>query len=153
MTEETMLDAKTALIRGEVEKSILLFTEVLAREPDNLQALFSRATAHLKKHAFDATITDCTAYLEIGNSNEKVFCLRGNAHMGKGNFDCGLKDFNRSIEINPHYPTAYFSRSELFKKMGEKEQAEADETVGNRLQKQLSRAFYESQGFMFQESN
>ena len=153
MTEDIMLDAKTALIQGNLDKSILLFTQVLEKEPGNLLALFSRATAYLKNHAFHLAVEDCTAYLAINRSNEKVFCARGNAYMGKGNYDNALDDLNKSIDINPHYPTAYFSRSELFKRMGEEEQAKEDEMVGNRLQKQLSKAFYESQGVMFQEFN
>lgn len=148
-----MLDAKTALIQGNLEESIRLFTQVLEQEPDHLLALFSRATAYLKNHQFEAAIHDCSGYLAKNTSNEKVYCTRGNAYMGNGDNENALKDFNRAIDINPHYPTVYFSRSELFKKLGEEDHAEEDEMVANRLQKQLSRAFYESQGFMFQEFN
>ncbi len=146
-----MLNAKTALIQGNLEESIELFTQVLEKEPENLLALFSRGTAYLKSHKFDEAIDDYTKYLGQNKSNEKVYCSRGNAYLGKEDLNNALVDFNKAIDINPHYPTVYFSRSELFKKMGEEEQAEEDEMIGNRLQKQLSRAFYESQGFMFQE--
>ena len=151
MTKDYMLDAKAALIKGDVKESIRLFTQVLEEEPDNLPALFSRATAYLKSHAFDLAIADCSTYLALNSSNEKVYCTRGNAHLGKEDFEAAWADLNKAIDMNPHYPTAYFSRCDLFKKMGEEEQAREDEMVGHRLQKQLSKAFYESQGFMFQE--
>ena len=66
-------------------------------------------------------------------------------------YEKALDDFNRSIEINPHYPMAYFSRSDLLKRLGETDHAEDDEATGNRIQKQMSRAYYESQGFMFED--
>ena len=69
--------------------------------------------------------------------------------MAMDQLDNALEDFNKSIEINPHYPTAYFSRADLFTRMGEEVQAEEDKMIGDKLLVQMSKAFYQSQGFAF----
>jgi len=151
MIEDLMLEAKEALVKGDLVKSIEKFTEVLNEQPDNMIALFSRGIAYLKNKNYQEAIVDCDAYLKANPGNEKVICSRGNAYMALESYEKALADFNRALDLNPHYPTAYFSRSELLHRAGESEQAEEDEMTGNKIQKQLSRAYYESQGFMFDD--
>ena len=49
------------------------------------------------------------------------------------------------MELDPHYPSAYFSRSEVFERMSEKEHADADRETAVRLQQQISQAYLDSQ--------
>ena len=65
------------------------------------------------------------------------------------NGENAMEDFNKSIEINPHYATAYFSRADLFTRMGEAVQAEEDKMVGDKLLVETSKAYYQSQGIAF----
>ena len=75
-----------------------------------------------------------------------MFCSRGNAWLGLKQNESALQDLNKAVELDPYYPTAYFSRSEVFERMEEKEQAEADRDAAERLQKHISRSYLETQG-------
>jgi Tfp pilus assembly protein PilF len=81
-----------------------------------------------------------------------LYCSRGNAWLGLQQNDSALQDLNKAVELDPHYPTAYFSRSEVFERMSETEQADADRETAMRLQRQMSQAYLESQGIEFEYS-
>jgi Tfp pilus assembly protein PilF len=71
--------------------------------------------------------------------------------LGLKQDESALNDLNKAVVLDPHYPTAYFSRSEVLERMGEKEQADLDRETAERLQKQISQAYLVSQGIEFQE--
>ena len=75
-----------------------------------------------------------------------MYCSRGNAWLGLNQNDSALQDLNRAVELDPYYPTAYFSRSEVFDRMKEPEQSEADRDTAERLQRHISRTYLETQG-------
>ena len=149
--EEYLLDGKTALMHGKIAESITAFTKAIELDPNNKTALFSRGMAYLKEKDCEAAIKDFLAYIELDSSNEKVYCSMGTAYLGLENTEEALTYFNHSIDINPHYPNAYFGRSETFSRLGETAHAEEDKMTGDRLLKQLSQAYFESQGIMFQD--
>jgi Tfp pilus assembly protein PilF len=75
-----------------------------------------------------------------------LYCGRGNAWLGLQQNESALQDLNKAVELDPHYPSAYFSRSEVFERMSEKEHADADRETAVRLQQQISQAYLDSQG-------
>ena len=88
---------------------------------------------------------------ELKPDSAKLYCSRGNVWLGLKQNDSALKDLNKScLNLDPHYPTAYFSRCAVLENMNEKEQADADRETAERLQKQISQAYLESQGIEFQ---
>ncbi|GIT08961.1 MAG: hypothetical protein CM1200mP30_25910 [Pseudomonadota bacterium] len=66
-----------------------------------------------------------------------MYCGRGNAWFGLQQNESALQDLNKAVELDPHYPSAYFSRSEFFERMSEKEHADADRETAMRLQQKI----------------
>lgn len=150
--QELLLSGKDNLVHGKLQESADDFTKVLEMDPKMKIAYFSRGSVYLKMQNFKSAIADFTAYIKIDPANEKVYCSLGTAYLGSGDTERALKEYNKAIELNPHYPNGYFGRSETLTKMGEEEQAAQDKQVGDRLQQQISKAFYESQG-IYQDSS
>ncbi|MDH5561649.1 MAG: tetratricopeptide repeat protein [Deltaproteobacteria bacterium] len=148
--EDYLLNAKEALIKGENKKSIEFFTEVLKLEPNNQAALISRGVAFHKIKDYLSAIKDFNRYVELNPKSEKAFCARGNAYLGLMQNERAIEDFNRAIELNPFYPTAFYSRSEYYKRIDDQKLAEADQLTADSLQHKLSKAYLESQGYIFQ---
>jgi len=47
-----------------------------------------------------------------------IYDHRGTAYAQKGQDDLGLKDFNRAIELDPHFASAYNNRGTIYNKEG-----------------------------------
>ncbi|MCP4298674.1 MAG: tetratricopeptide repeat protein, partial [Proteobacteria bacterium] len=89
-----------------------------------------------------------TRFIAAHPGNSKAYCGRGNALLAKDENEKAMTDFCKSIELNPHYATAYFSRGELFSRIGNKKEAEEDIMTANQIQQQISKAYMESQGYI-----
>ncbi|SVD90979.1 uncharacterized protein METZ01_LOCUS443833, partial [marine metagenome] len=82
--------------------------------------------------------------------SSRLYCSRGNTYLALNQIDSALNDLNQAIELDPQYPSAYFCRSEVFNRIGDKEQEDADKEIAAKLQLQISQAVLETQGIMFQ---
>ena len=59
----------------------------------------------------DAVIQGCSAALASGEGNQPDMLLRrGSAHLGKGNYDLAIADFDRLIVLAPKMDVAYLNR-------------------------------------------
>lgn len=149
---QSLLDkAKIAFVQERYEEAIAAFSEILEENPGFTMAYYSRGTARMKMKDLDGAIEDYSQYIRENDRNEKVFCSRGTAYLGLKRYDEAMEDFNQSIELCGHYPHPYFGRSEIFARMGDKDQARQDWEAGSKLQAQRLQSHLETQGIMFQD--
>ncbi len=52
--------------------------------------------------------------------------IRGIAYAEKGQYDQAISDFNKALEINPRYATAYYNRGIAYKDKGQYDKAWED---------------------------
>lgn len=64
-------------------EAIVAFTEALRHEPDNIQILFTRATAFYAEKQYDESIADYTTILEMEPRHVKALVGRAFAQAGK----------------------------------------------------------------------
>jgi len=78
----------------------------------------------------DLAICTCTHVIESGKRAEQVRLLayshRAAAFQKKGDYDLAIADYNKVIELNPHFAGAYYRRALAYESQGDKDQAIAD---------------------------
>jgi len=153
MSELLFDKAKVAFVEGKFDEAVQAFGEVIAKDPTNPLAYYSRGVARFNQKDLAGAIEDCTASIRLAENNERVYCSRGAAYLALGRTEEALSDFNKAIELNEFYPTAYFGRAEIFTRLGEKEQARMDIEVATKIQRKRGQSHLEGQGIMFQDPN
>ena len=107
-------------------KSLDLFSEAIAIDPEFKLAIKSRGATHLRLGNFEDAIADFDRVLELDPENARTFHLRGLAYEKAGDYEKAISDLNHAIELNPEYGVAYHSRATLHSKMGHTDLATQD---------------------------
>lgn len=120
-------DAAMAQFVGQnYDKSIGLFSEAIASDPEFQMAYKSRGAAHLRLGRIQDALADFNRVLELDPNSARAFHLRGLAHEKAGDYAKAIADLSKAIEINPQYGAAYYSRANLYSKTGNTVQAAED---------------------------
>jgi tetratricopeptide (TPR) repeat protein len=90
------------------------------------EQLYAEGVQLAKQKDHDGAIAAFDKCIEAKADAFPCFLYRGNSHGLKGNTEAALKDYNRTIEINPNLPNAYFARGVLYMKLRKKDLAAAD---------------------------
>ncbi len=107
------------------EKAIEYLTNAIEKDPDYSGAYFERGYCYDKLGDFDNSIADFTKSIEFNNKWELssnlslAYYSRGLSYFSKrsddenvsrNNMSMALQDWNRSIDLNPNEPNAYYNR-------------------------------------------
>ena len=80
-----------------------------------------------EKHAaYEKAIMHYSRALKLKPDLPDAFINRGDAYLGKGDFDPALADFNKAIELNPNDADAYIIRGDAYLGKGDFDPALAD---------------------------
>ncbi|MYF52981.1 MAG: tetratricopeptide repeat protein [Gammaproteobacteria bacterium] len=79
-----------------------------------------------KQAAYEKAIMHYSRALKLKPDLPDAFINRGDAYLGKGNFDPALTDFNKAIELNPNDADAYIYRGNAYLEQSNSEFALAD---------------------------
>ncbi len=118
--------AVQAFVNREYEKSITLFTSMIAEDPEDALAWVSRGAAHLRLEKLDAALEDFNRAIGLQPKRARPYHLRGLIHEKRGAMDKALEDFSHAIALDPEYGAALYSRSTLFTRMGDSRRAQKD---------------------------
>jgi tetratricopeptide (TPR) repeat protein len=100
------------------ERAIEFFTKALTLNPKLADAYTLRAERrNAKDH--DGRIEDFSAAIANGIVTPEIYSARSDAYSAKMQYDKALKDNDALLAINPIDDTAYHSRSDLLKAMGD----------------------------------
>ena len=119
-------DGRYELLKGNFEKGIECFSELLRQDPDNKLALISRGSAFLKMNRIDEAVKDFGRAIDMDPNYARAYHLRGIAREKNGDNDAALDDFSKAIEFDPEYGAAYYSRGTLLTKMKKEDEALED---------------------------
>ena len=118
--------AMTQFVGQNYNKSIDLFSEAIASDPEFKMAFKSRGAAYLRLGNIPDALADFNRVLELDPQNARAFHLRGLAHEKAGDYSEALEDLSKAIEIDPEYGAAYYSRATLYSKIGDTDHATED---------------------------
>lgn len=102
------------------------YSEVLSREPRDLDALVNRGQAYAQTGDHDKAIADYTEGLRLSPRDEALYFNRGNAYYSKGEYDRALHDYHEALRVNPRHLWALGNRGKVYALRGERGKALTD---------------------------
>ncbi len=126
-------DGEKAYRSGGYAKAIDLFTQVLGRDPENLNAYLQRGFCHSLQQEYDAAIVDFTSVIQRKSDHTWAYISRGSAYNKLGKYDLALRDFDTVIGMDPKNEEAYNNRGWTKKSLGDQQAACKDWKTSKRM--------------------
>jgi tetratricopeptide (TPR) repeat protein len=125
--------------KGQTDQAIVDLGEEIARDPNFGPAHYYRGMLLYKiKQDARLALLDFDEALRCDPRKDEAAILRGDCYAEMGDFDRALASFDAAVMLNWTNPRAFFERSELYRRKGEKEKSRADLEESRRLTKQQS---------------
>jgi len=143
----TLFSAITFLRIGAWKNGIVLFTDIIEKNPRAEHAWWGRGT--YKNHMGDkqGAIKDLTQAIACNPSYLNGYNGRAEVYLSLSDFGSALNDYNSMIRIRPGYAEAYNSRALLYEKTGDISAAMKDYNIAIKLQPDLAKA-YDNRGLL-----
>ena len=102
---------KVLFEKQEFNAAIIELDSFLAQNPNNADALYTRAICYRKIDLFEKSINDLSAILERLPDEATLLCDRGISHFKNKNIEAAMADMNKAVELEPNNPYRYSSRA------------------------------------------
>lgn len=112
-------DGEHAYQNGAYARAIDLFTQVLARDPENLNAYLQRGFCSALQRDYTQAIADFTAVIQRKNDHLWAYTSRGSSYAKLNRHDLAMQDFDRVLELDPKNEEAYNNRGWSKKALGD----------------------------------
>ncbi|NOQ71029.1 MAG: tetratricopeptide repeat protein [Crocinitomix sp.] len=93
------------------EAAILDYKMALSYDSERIFALYKIASLYADLMMYEETVKYCTMYIEVDQSNANSFSLRGTAQFSLENFNEGILDCEKAIELSPNSSYAYVQKA------------------------------------------
>jgi tetratricopeptide (TPR) repeat protein len=100
----------TALLTGEYEAAINIFSEVIQRDPGCEPAYALRAMANHRHGNLKFALSDYTVALQLDSTDWTVWSNRAITNMESGDNWSALEDLNRAAELRPRSSQIHYNR-------------------------------------------
>ena len=133
-------EAAAALVRGNVDQAITLYTEAL--EDKSLSndrratILNDRGVAYARRQQNKEAIEDFNRAIQLYPEYAAIYNNRGNVLLGLGAVREALKDFDRALVLAPGYAAAYSNRAGAYMRIGQLDRRLFFGDIARRLQRQ-----------------
>jgi len=121
--EKLFREGEIAYNAGGYAKAIDIFTQVLARDPEHLNAYLQRGFCHSLQREYEAAIVDFTSVIARKSDHLWAYTSRGSAYNKLGQFDKAIQDFDQVLILDPKNQEAYNNRGWTKKSTGDLEGA------------------------------
>lgn len=118
-TEQLFRDGEKAYNSGGYAKAIDLYSQVLARDPENVNAYLQRGFCHNLQRDYEAAAQDFTEVIARKGDHLWAYTSRGSAYNRLGKFDLALRDFDTVIGLDPKNEEAYNNRGWTHKSLND----------------------------------
>jgi tetratricopeptide (TPR) repeat protein len=123
----TLFDqAFDATSRGDFGSAETLWTEILARYPNNAAVWSNRGNARVSQRKLQAAVEDYNQSIALAPDQPDPYLNRGTALEGLQQWDAAIADYNRVLAIDPKDPAAFNNRGNAKAGAGDWEAALAD---------------------------
>ncbi len=100
------------------ENSATLWSDVIAKYPDNAEAYNSRGYYYLKDDKFDLALPDLNKSLELNPLDIDALNNRGSIYRQQQQPRLALADYNKALSVNPNYVLAISGRGNAYFSLG-----------------------------------
>ena len=111
---------------GGYAKAIDIYTQVIAEDPEYLNAYLQRGFCHSLQREYDAAVADFTSVIKRKKDHLWAYTSRGSAYGKLGKQDLAIQDFNTVLQLDPENQEAYNNRGWAQKAQGNTKGACAD---------------------------
>lgn len=98
----------------------------LSVNPNNVEVLSNRGSAHLSLGDFDLALADFSKAIEKRPEDASNYFNRALAHAAKQQHHDAIADYSKAIELMPGLAIAYNNRASQFELLGDRDKAIAD---------------------------
>ena len=102
---------KALFEKQKFDAAITELNTFLTQQPNNADALYTRAICYRKIEKYDNSVADLTTILTRLPEEATLLCDRGISHFKNKNIDAALKDMDKAVELEPNNPFRYSSRA------------------------------------------
>jgi tetratricopeptide (TPR) repeat protein len=102
---------KALFEKQDFEAAITELNTFLIQQPNNADALYTRAISYRKIEKYDDSVADLSAILERLPEEATLLCDRGISHFKNKNIEAALADMDKAVELEPNNPFRYSSRA------------------------------------------
>lgn len=96
---------------SKIQEALVEFKKALEYDPENLEALNSKALILANTGKFAEAIVDLTKVISINPNLPDSYFYRGLCRLQTGDLANSLTDFNKTLELNPENMNAFFYRA------------------------------------------
>lgn len=132
-TERISREAEKAQRTGDLDRALGLYGEVLARDPENLNAFLKRGAIHSMRKEYEASVADFTAVIDRKPDHLWAYTSRGSAYNKLGKYDLAMRDFDLVLGMDPKNQEAFNDRGWSKKALGDTDGACKDWRASKRL--------------------
>ncbi len=118
-TEKIFHEGELAGRKGEHEKAIALFTQVIERDPQHINAYLQRGFNHSMSKHYELAIADLTAVIKLKEDHLWAYTSRGSAYNKLGRQAEAMADFDKVLSLDPKDQEAYNNRGWSKKALGD----------------------------------
>ncbi len=124
--DELFHKGETAYRNGAYPQAIDLYTQVLASDPEYLNAYLQRGFCHSLQREYQAAVDDFSAVIKRKSDHLWAYTSRGSAYNKLNKPDLAIQDFNKVLQLDPRNQEAYNNRGWAKKALGDAEGACGD---------------------------
>lgn len=132
--------AQRAYQDGELADALQGFNDVLARDPDEPEALVGRGVIRATTNDLDGALTDLDRAIKLKPDYTIALINRGLTHYANQSLEEAIQDFSGAIEVDGTLIEAWLNRSSARAQLGQFEEALKDADQAVRLSPGMARA-------------
>ncbi len=119
--------AELNLRLNRIDDTLAACAKALALDPEHGPAFGIRGMAEETRNGpADGVIRDCTAAIDRGSGNARVYMNRASAHQRLGELHAALADLDKAVELSPEFANAWNFRGAIHGQLEMQEAARAD---------------------------
>jgi len=92
--------------KGDNDRAIADYTEVIKLDPKHTDAYNNRGNAYYNKNNYDQAIADYTEAIRLNPKFADAYNNRGNAYLNKNDYNRAIADYNEALRLNPNHNIA-----------------------------------------------
>jgi tetratricopeptide (TPR) repeat protein len=117
--EKAFREGELAGRKGNHDKAIALFTQVIERDPQHINALLQRGFYQSVSKRYELAVADFTAAISLKNDHLWAYTSRGSAYNKLGRQAEAMADFDKVLSLDPKDQEAYNNRGWSKKALGD----------------------------------
>ncbi len=130
---------QTALFRGKLDESIVLFKKELEINPADAMALLRLGDAYVRQMKWDDAIGALQRSVWINPSFSGPYILLGRAYMKKDEMGTAEGMLRRAVELDPNNKSAHYLLAQVLQQTGRAEEARREFEAAERLTGEVGR--------------